>query len=519
MLDIIYKPGNGTWANRVWYWLYIQWNPTLAYKGKARIGGALYWILKSLIEHKKAPKDAKYLGWKGTLRGSKIAGYDLVMKPYGVSRAMLSNAVNAADGSQAINAITEEISLGDNFWKNMSKLLRGLTPNDKYFVRNVLYFAKHPGNRLTTTNVSVSMDATAYSTNKSNIVYRWQVSANKGLSYANISDGREYGGTTTNSLLIKKPSLTHNNRYYRLSIISTGAVTKYSHPSILTVLPSITVSSFPTQQQSVNGKATFSIRASSSDGPLSYQWQVSSNNRTYTNIAKANGEDLMVNVTSYAQNNTYYRVVIKNRNDTFTSNGVKLSAVPSINITAQPIDQTVNSNSVSFNVIANHNNILSTSVPLTYQWQRSSNNRTWTNIPNATQSVLLVNNLTRANNNYYYRVVLSVGGFNAVSRSAKLTILPTISYAPISVNATNKTISGVEYIDLNLMISANTTTGTLAYQWQQSLNRGYYYSNIPSATADAVGIRNIKKTAYSMYRYRVVLKNGVDTIIVPVNLI
>jgi hypothetical protein len=519
MLDIIYKPGSGTWANRVWYLLYIRWNSTLSYKGKAKIGGALYWILKSLIEHKKTPKDAKYAGWKGTIRGSKIAGYDLVMKPYGISRTMLSNAVNAADGSSAINAITEEISLSDRFWKNMSKLLRGLTPNDKYFVRNVLYFAKHPGNRLTTTNVAVSMDATAYSTSKNTIIYRWQVSANNGLSYSNIADGTEYGGTGTNTLVIKKPSLLYHNRYYRLSISSSGAITKYSQPSVLTVLPTIAVSSFPTQQQSIGGKATYSIRASSSDGSLSYQWQVSSNNRTYSNIAKANSADLVVGVVSYSQNNTYYRVVLKNRNETFVSNGVKLIAVPSIDITSQPIDKTVSSNSVIFSVTANHNNVLSSSTPLTYQWQYSSNNRTWYNIANAKQSVLSINNLTRSNNNYYYRVVMSVGTFSAISRAAKLTILPTISYAPISINMTNKTVSGVEYIDLTFQINASTTTGTLTYQWQQSSNRGYSYSNIVGATSSAVGIRNLRKSSYSLYRYRVVVKNGVDTITVPVNLI
>lgn len=519
MLDIIYKPGNGTWANRIWYLLYIRWNSSLSYKGKARIGGALYWILKSLIEHKKNPKDTKYAGWKGSLRGSKVAGYDLVMKPYGVSRTMLANAVNATDGSAAINAITEEVALNNNFWKNMSKLLRGLTPNDKYFIRNVLYFAKHPGNRVTTTNIPVSMDATAYSTSKSNIIYRWQVSANNGLSYSNITDGTEYGGTTTNTLLIKKPLLSYSNRYYRLSINASGAVTKYSLPSVLTVLPTIAISTFPTQQQAANGQAIFSIKATSTDGPLSYQWQVSSNNRTYTNISKANSADLVVNVTSYKQNNTYYRVVMKNRNETFTSNGVKLVAVPVINITSQPLDKTIDTNSVSFSISASHNGVLSSSVPLTYQWQYSSNNRNWYNISGAKQSILSINNLTRANNNYYYRAVLTVSTFTTISRAAKLTILPTISYAPISVNATNKVVSGVEYIDLNFSINANTTTGTLIYQWQQSSNRGYTYTNISGATSNAVGIRNIKKSLYSLYRYRVIVKNGVDTITVPVNLI
>jgi hypothetical protein len=309
-------------------------------------------------------------------------------------------------------------------------------------------------------------------------------------------------------------------------ITSPGAVTKYSNPAVLTVIPTLSISSFPTQQQAQNGQAVFQIIANSINGPITYQWQSSTNNRTYRNISRANASELLVNVTSYAQNNTYYRVVVSNRSETFVSNGVKLIAVPVINILSQPNNTTVTAGgSASFGVTASHNIPLASSRNLTYQWQYSSNNRTWTSITatssnGARSSQLRLPSVNSANNNYYYRVVLTLDSFSIASNAAKLTVLPTIFAHPVSVvpryysSGSGRFIVG--YVDLSLSITASSTAGSLTYQWQQSTNSGSSYSNISGATGISVGVRRLRATSYrrGYYKYRVIISNGVDTITV-----
>lgn len=514
ILSIVYKI-QGQWNNKPYYNVYTRWNKTIKYDGKLTIGGALYWTLKSLIEHKKTPVDSKFSMWKGGTTGSKTDGYGMVMKPYGITRQMLTNAVTSVDDSSALNMITEKIALKDNFWKNLSKLLRGLRPDDKYYVKNIVYFTKHPGNRLTTPNVSVSMDAQSFSTSNDTIIYRWQVSANNGTTFANLTNNALYSGVTTNQLNILKPALSDTGRIFRLVTSSAGASIKYSNYATLTVVPSIVVSLFPTTQTASNGKATFSVVAASTDGALRYQWQKSSRqNRGYSNIVGANTKTLNIDVIDYSQNNTYYRVILSNNSSTFTTNGVKLVAVPIITITNHPSNTTTNTSSVSFSVSATITSPLSTQNTPTYQWQISSNNRYYSNITNSNKTTLNLINLTKTNDKYYYRVVIKIGNTSVISKPAQLTILPTIISTNITSSVTYSKISNVDYANIVFSVGANSTGGSITYQWQQSKNYGRTFSNITNTNISTISVKNIPKNSYPAYQYRVLISNSIETIIV-----
>lgn len=514
ILSIVYKI-QGQWNNRPYYNVYTRWNKTIKYDGELVIGGALYWTLKSLIEHKKNPNDSKFVMWKGGTTGSRADGYGMVMKPYGITRQMLSNAVTSSDGSSNLDLITEKIYLKDNFWKNLSKLLRGLKPDDKYYIKNIVYFTKHPGNRLTTPNVAVSMDAQAFSTSNDTIIYRWQVSANGGRTFTNLTNNTLYSGVNTTQLNILKPALTDNGRVFRLATSSAGASIKYSNYSTLTVVPSIVISTFPKSQIAVGGEATFSLIAASTDGILKYQWQKSSyQNIGYTNIAGANTNTLNVNVTSYSQNNTYYRVILSNNTSTFTTNGVRLTAAPVINITNHPSNTTTNTSTASFSVSSTTTNPLSTSLTTTYQWQVSANNRYYSNIANANKTILSLTNLTKTNNKYYYRAVIKAGNTTIISKAAQLTILPTISSTSVDSIVTYTKINNIDYANAILSVGASSTGGSITYQWQQSKDYGRTYVNIANTNVSTISIKNIPKNFYPAYKYRVLISNPMETIIV-----
>lgn len=513
MLTLVYK--QDLWVNSSYYNVYTKWNKSIKYTGKVKIGGALYWILKSLIEYKKDPNSPKYKVWKSGLTGSNTDGYGLVMKPFGITRQMLTDAVDSIDGSAAINNITEEITIGDNFWKNLSKLLRGLQPDDKYYTKNVVYFIKNPGNRLTTPGISVSMDAQALSTNGSSLTYKWQVSSNGGVSFGDLSDNTYYSGTSSTVLTFKKPLLIDNNKIYRLSANSPGASTKYSNSSTLSVVPSILVSSYPTEQRSINGSATFSVIAISTDGSLRYQWQKSSEKTTgYSNIANATSSTLNVSVINYNQNNTYYRVILKNNNETIVTNGVKLIALPIISIIGQPSNQTTDNGTATFTVSAITTSPLSSKSVLTYQWQYSTNNKLYSNLPNQTNPFLFLTNLSRSQNNYYYRAIIKVGNIQLISNSAQLKILPTILSSDILNRVSYINTNNTDYANIEMSVTARSTAGNMTYQWQQSKDSGSTYSNLANTNASQITVKNIPKNYYQYYKYRVLISNPVETITV-----
>jgi hypothetical protein len=513
MLTLVYK--QDLWLNSSYYNIYTKWNKSIKYTGKVKIGGALYWILKSLIEYKKDPNNPKYKVWKSGLTGPNTDGYGLVMKPFGITRQMLTDAVNAIDTSSQINNITEEITIGDNFWKNLSKLLRGLQPDDKYYTKNVVYFIKNPGNRSTTPGISISMDAQALSTNGSSLTYKWQVSSNGGVSFGDLSDNTYYSGTSSAILVFKKPLLSDNNKVYRLSANSPGASTKYSNSSTLSVVPSILVSSYPTEQTSVDGSATFSVTATSTDGALRYQWQKSSKKTTgYSNIPNATSSTFKALVTNYNQNNTYYRVILKNNNETITTNGVKLTALPVITIIGQPTNQTTDNGTATFRVSAITTNPLSSKSILTYQWQYSTNNKLYNNLPNQTNTALLLTNLTRSQNNYYYRVIIKVGNIQLISNSTQLKILPTILSSDILNRVSYTNTNNIDYANVEMSVTVGSTAGNITYQWQQSKDAGSTYSNLTNTNVSQITVKNIPKNYYQYYKYRVLISNPVETITV-----
>ena len=210
--------------------------------------------------------------------------------------------------------------------------------------------------------------------------------------------------------------------------------------------------SYPTEQNAEDGLATFSIEATSTSGKLTYQWQKSSSKTSgYTNVAGATSKDLLVSVSSYLQNNTYYRVIIKNNSYSITTNGVKLIAIPVISIFQQPQNYSSDSGKARFDVGVTISSPLSAPPATTYEWQVSANNRNYTKIANSNTSILSLSNLTQNNNGFYYRVLIKTPKSQIISKPARLTIEPSIFANAIysNANATNKEQSQTNSIEIN----------------------------------------------------------------------
>jgi hypothetical protein len=207
-------------------------------------------------------------------------------------------------------------------------------------------------------------------------------------------------------------------------------------------------------------------------------------------------------------------VILKNNNETITTNGVKLTALPVITIIGQPTNQTTDNGTATFRVSAITTNPLSSKSILTYQWQYSTNNKLYNNLPNQTNTALLLTNLTRSQNNYYYRVIIKVGNIQLISNSTQLKILPTILSSDILNRVSYTNTNNIDYANVEMSVTVGSTAGNITYQWQQSKDAGSTYSNLTNTNVSQITVKNIPKNYYQYYKYRVLISNPVETITV-----
>lgn len=138
--------------------------------------------------------------------------------------------------------------------------------------------SSHPSSQAicATTNTSFSVSS-AQATS-----YQWQVSTNGGANFSDISNGGVYGGATTSMLTLTNVPAGYNTYQYRAIAIS-GCGTATSNAATLTV-NSVSITSHPTVQAVCSGSTVSFSVASTATQTQAYQWEVSSDGTTWTNV-------------------------------------------------------------------------------------------------------------------------------------------------------------------------------------------------------------------------------------------
>ena len=153
---------------------------------------------------------------------------------------------------------------------------------------------------------------------------------------------------------------------------------------------------------------------------LTYQWQSSPNNSTWTSLPTYTNSTM----TQLVNTSTYYRCIVSC--GTFTASSVsKLISIGGVPIGGMAVASSTNScagNSINFSLSGS-----SSWAGIVYQWQSSPNNSTWTNIPSANASTTsqIVNTST------YYRCVLSCSSSSVASSSIYVASAIPITYANV----------------------------------------------------------------------------------------
>ncbi len=261
--------------------------------------------------------------------------------------------------------------------------------------------------------------------NGTGLIYQWQISTDGGITFTNIP------GAVNAVLALISVTSDMNNNLYRASITGDCTPSLVSNSATLSVNNQASIITQPSSSSACSGSnVSFSITAS---GPgLTYQWQISTDGGiSFLNI---NGETAatlnIANITSPLNNNKY-RVVVNSSCSAIGNNSDAglLTVLPEavVNIVPENFSGCAGS-AANFITSISANN-------LSYQWQVSTDGGSnYINISGATDSFLVLNNITTAMNNNKYRVVATADPCGVITNAALLSVLPspvvTISATP-----------------------------------------------------------------------------------------
>jgi hypothetical protein len=258
--------------------------------------------------------------------------------------------------------------------------------------------------------------------------YQWNVNG------TSISDA------TNTSLTLTNIQLTDAGSYAVIVTNIAGSAT--SSVATLTVYVPPTITTQPTNQALIQGQtAGFTVTANGTS-PFGYQWSING-----TNISDATNTSLILTNIQMTDAGSY-AVIVTNIAGSATSSVATLTVYVPPTITTQPLSQAVvRGQNVSFSVGAGGTS------PFSYQW-----NVNGTNIDDATNAILSLTSVKRANQGNYAVLVTNIAG-SVTSAVAGLTVYipPTITNQP-----QNKTLSIGQ--PASFCVGA-FGTATLDYQW------------------------------------------------------
>jgi gliding motility-associated-like protein len=330
-----------------------------------------------------------------------------------------------------------------------------------------------PGSIAGATSVCSGTNSTVLTLSGNTGTIQWQSSTDN-ISFTNITGATASTFTATN---LTAPT------HYRV-VVNSGVCSLATTASVtITVSPISVAGSIAGATSVCSGTNTTVLTLSGNTGTI--QWQSSTDNITFTTIASATASTYTAtNITA----TTYYRAIV-------TSGVCSSATTASVTITVSPTSLPGSIAGATSVCSGTNSTVLTLSGNTgTIQWQWSTDNVTFFNIPSATTSTYTASNITVTT---YYRAVVTSGVCSSATTTVStITVNPTsvagsIAGAATVCSGTNATV---------LTLSGNT--GTI--QWQSSTNN-VAFTTITGATASTFTATNLTVTTY----YRAVITSGV----------
>ncbi len=323
-------------------------------------------------------------------------------------------------------------------------------------------------------------------------LYQWQSSTDN-ITFSDIP------GATT---LSYQPPLLTQTTYYRLRQTNTCALV-FTPTTTISVLDEFIPGAVSADQLICYNTQPTPVSAdppTGGDGNYTYQWQSSTDDITYTDIAGATNLSYQPGLLTTP---TYYHLNQVCICGTVTTATIFVDVHPDYNVGSISGDQTICYNTVPTAILG--------TAPTggdgtyTYQWQSSTNNVTFLDIPGATQIDYQSGALTTTT---YFRQVQSSGSGCGIENTNTVTVTVYNEFLP--GNATgNQTICFNTIPTLPLHGTVPTgADGIYSYQWEKS-QAGGPYTPIGGATSLDYSEPNALQTTTN---YRLMQTSGCGSI-------
>ncbi len=264
----------------------------------------------------------------------------------------------------------------------------------------------------------------------------------------------------------------------------------------------------PTVTPSLNVYAgtnvTLSCTTNGGSGPFSMQWQKGPDGTTLTNVPGAAATSLLLSSVT-TNNSGYYQMIYTAGAVSVTSSVVQLTVyatLPTIGAASLSPGGTVNQGtSVSVTCTTNGG-----APPFSFQWQKSPNGTTYTNVSSGTALTLSLPG-TLPGDSGYYQCVFSAGVLSVTSAPAQLTVNPLFGGLAIARPAS----AFYPGMTVELFCTNYAGLGTIGFQWQKTNSAAGGFTNIVGQTASWMVLLGAQAADAGYYQCVVTPSNGSAT--------
>jgi predicted secreted protein len=316
-----------------------------------------------------------------------------------------------------------------------------------------------------TANPTDNVGFTVTATNP-NLNFQWQI--NTGTGFQNITNGGQFSGATTNSLLVSNTLISNSGNLFRC-IVSNSSCADTSAAANLNVVCNLGLTSQP-QDQTIpfSNNATFSVSANIN---ATFQWQINTGTG-FVNLSNSgqfsgvNTSTLSISNISYLNENNLFRCIVSSPGPCdITSDVAKLNVSCTLAITNQPANQNVSIPSIAtFSVSSSENNV-------DYQWQTDLGSG-FQNIidggqySGATSSTLSISNTTLGNDNQTFRCIVSTALCSDTSIVAVLNVSCVLAI-------TSQPQNQLVVVPAGTTFSVSASDPSANFQWQRDNGSGF----------------------------------------------
>jgi hypothetical protein len=216
-------------------------------------------------------------------------------------------------------------------------------------------------------------------------------------------------------------------------------------------------------EECLGGSAALQVGIIGGNGVISYDWQQSADGINFTTIAGATMPSFVPFSTSLGA--TFYRCVVKAGTETVTSSSVMVNVNPSITFISQPVNIKLLYKSGTINADSNavfKAAVMGGSGMMSYQWQCSSTNTTWTNLTDNTTTLgTKTTTLTLVKPKisevpYFHLVASSTGsGCQAATSATGILTFGVITTANIKPDAVDDNFTTIQAVAINATVATN----------------------------------------------------------------